>query len=89
MEGSEGVESLNKFSYMESVNATGTSRWHIRQIPNGENRKLGGGITTPSLCERIQKGWDLKTEVTQVFDPFTCKECLAQYLSHTEKPSST
>jgi len=51
------------FSFCEPVWATPTSRIHIREH-EGE-RKVGGGINTPTLCGRMMNyGWDLEGEVT-------------------------
>lgn len=68
------------FGYMESVSAGSRSPWHIRLIPAEETPKFGGGVTTPSLCGRVTKGWDLKVPLSEKHDQHICKECLAAYL---------
>jgi hypothetical protein len=52
------------YSFCESVHATGTSPWHIRKLDT-EGKKLGGGITTSSLCGRVTRGWDLEAPITR------------------------
>lgn len=67
-------------SLCESVHAGPRSPFHIRYL-DGAGKKLGGGITTDSLCGHVKVkvgGWDLEGE----FDarlPNLCAGCLAKY----------
>ena len=65
------------YSFCESVHATGRSPWHIRRLA-GE-RKLGGGIDTPSLCGRVTQGWDLEVEITEHHLEHACERCVQLY----------
>jgi len=60
--------------YCESIYASSFSRWHLRRPKTG--LKLGGGIDSPSLCGRIERGWDLNVRPDASHDPHTCQECL-------------
>lgn len=63
-------------SFCESVHATGTSPWHIREL-TAAGRKLGGGADTPALCGRdLCKGWDLNVEMTDHHLSHACKKCV-------------
>ena len=66
------------FAYMESVTASGSSKWHIRKLPD-RKLKLGGGITTPSLCGRVTRGWDLSVPLSAQHMRHTCTECSRIY----------
>lgn len=67
--------SAPEYSFCESVHATGTSPWHIRKL-DGEGKKLSGGITTPSLCTRVTRGWDLEAPITlHHLGSHVCKTC--------------
>lgn len=71
------------YSFCESVHATSHSPWHIRRLDDA-GRKLGGGITTASLCELVTRGWDLQVKITpHHLASNTCKRCLAIYLEQT------
>lgn len=74
-----------RFSFCESVTASGRSPWHIREIPEGEKLKTGGGITTPFLCGRKVNGWDLDVEITEHHLTHTCKSCFAEYTKRTKE----
>lgn len=67
------------YAYMESMHASSASPWHIRRIPKGQGLKLGGGITTPSLCGKVRDGWDLRSRLDQQYDPHTCPWCIQEY----------
>lgn len=67
------------FAFCESLHASSTSPWHIRQIPAGEGLKLGGGITTSSLCRRVTRGWDLKVRITEGHLDHACPSCVTDY----------
>lgn len=72
-----------KYSFCESVHVTGAGRWHIRRLTD-KGRKLGGGIDTPSLCKRVNAGWDVKVEITEFhLENSTCAECREIYLKET------
>lgn len=68
-----------RFTFCESVAAGSRSRWHIREIPAGEAPKFGGGITTPSLCRRVERGWDLEVVITEHHLGHACAECVDEY----------
>jgi hypothetical protein len=70
------------YSYCESVHATSTSPWHIRRLDE-QGQKLGGGITTRSLCGLVKQGWDLQPSLQPSHNQHTCIECLAEYLRQT------
>ncbi len=74
------------YAFCESVHATGRSRWHIRKLDDA-GLKLGGGITTPSLCSHIDRGWDLSVRIRPEMlggnQEVACKECLAAYKRET------
>lgn len=58
---------MTDFSFCEPSIAGSLAPWCIRQL-NGGMKKLGGGITTPSLCGRVSPtagGWDLATVVSR------------------------
>lgn len=71
------LEELDEYSYCESIHAGPLSPWHIRKLTGG--RKLGGGITTNSLCGRVAQGWDLSVPIALGHDRHTCRECLSEY----------
>jgi len=68
------------FSFCESVTASGSSPWHIRQLTN-EGQKLGGGIDTMSLCGHVKPpyGWDLNVAITNHHLEHACSDCVAKY----------
>ena len=65
-----------EYSFCESVTATSISPWCIRPLTK-EGKKLSGGVDTPSLCGRVEKGrgWDMQTPVS-VTESRACKKCL-------------
>lgn len=70
---------MSVFSFCESVYAGPRSPWHIRKLTE-VGRKLGGGIDTPSLCERVKQGWDLEVEINEFhLERNTCQDCLKEY----------
>lgn len=73
------------FSFCESVTATSNSPWHIRKL-DGHGKKLGGGITTTSLCALVTRGWDLDVELTEHHLKRSCRRCVAEYLKLKLKP---
>jgi len=68
------------FSFCESVTASGSSPWHIRQLTN-EGKKLGGGIDTTSLCGHVKPpyGWDLAVPITEYHLVHACTDCVTKY----------
>lgn len=66
------------YSFCESIHATSTSPWHIRELTE-VGRKLGGGIDTASLCGLIVRGWDLEVEITQHHFDRCCVKCAEAY----------
>jgi len=70
------------YSFCESVYATGTSSWHIRQLTS-KGRMLGGGIDKPSLCGTVKAGWDLGVLLTEHHLGHACRTCVAQYRKET------
>lgn len=65
-----------RFSFCESVMASGTSGIHIR-ILTGRGMRPSGGADTPSLCGR-EMAWDVPGVVNEATaaDPRTCRQCL-------------
>lgn len=71
------------YAFCESVTATSTSPWHIRRL-DAAGKKLGGGITSYSLCELVTRGWDLEVDINEFhLDKQACKRCRAIYESQT------
>jgi hypothetical protein len=82
------------YAFCESVSAGGASRWHVRKL-DAAGLKLGGGITTPSLCGRVRPmgqpypgepkrkgvgGWDLRVEITEDrLMRSACPSCALRY----------
>lgn len=64
------------YSFCESIHAGSASPWHIRVIPAGESKKLGGGITTTSLCGIVPRGWDLALAFDEAHFTHTCTHCV-------------
>ena len=64
--------------------------WHIRKV-GGAGLKLGGGIDTPSLCERVRPmgdnsgtikglgGWDLNVRISEHHLSHCCRSCADIY----------
>lgn len=79
-----------KYSFCESVTATGSSPWHLRLLDE-TGPHYTGGITTESLCGLIQPrgverglgGWDLKVKITEHHLGHTCRRCVAKYREQT------
>lgn len=73
------------YAFCESVTASSMSPWHIRKVPDGKLR-LGGGINTPSLCDRVKPfgeggvgGWDLQVRITEQHLSHSCRNCAEIY----------
>ncbi len=69
-----------RFSFCESVTASSMSPWHIRRIPTDtEPLKLGGGITSGSLCGVVKPvyGWDVPVPLTPHHLKYCCRKCRA------------
>lgn len=67
------------FSFCESVHATGASKWHLRLLTDA-GQKFGGGIDTPSLCGRVQVGWDINVPLSiHHLTQNCCPKCLILY----------
>lgn len=66
-------------AFCESVHAGGASKWHLRRLDEA-GPKLGGGVTTPSLCGAVRKpwgGWDVAVPLTRFhLENNTCPRCL-------------
>lgn len=57
--------SEDTLAFCEPSTATGPGPWHIRVLPAGEERRVGGGVDQPTLCGRdLHRGWDLELPVT-------------------------
>jgi hypothetical protein len=68
-----------KYSFCESVYAGPRSAWHIRELTEA-GKKMGGGIDTATLCERVKQGWDLEVDINEFhLENQTCKDCLEVY----------
>ena len=80
------------FSFCESTWAPPLGKWHVRRLTDAGN-KFGGGIDTPSLCEFIKQGWDLRVPINQfhlkevVCDH--CREALLQEIPLGSFPPSS
>lgn len=68
------------FTFCESVTASSASPWHIRKTTD-IGPKFGGGIDTPSLCERVRAGhgWDLEVRITEHHLSHACPKCVEEY----------
>jgi hypothetical protein len=78
------------YAFCESAMATANSRWHIRKVSEA-GLKLGGGIDTPSLCNKVRPtgdrtekivgagGWDLGVRITLGHLHTCCPECAIIY----------
>jgi len=77
---------LDRYSFCESVTATGSSLWCIRPLTD-VGRKCGGGVDTASLCGRVRvrSGWDIAEPVT-LSHVMLCSEC--KRLADTPKDKS-
>jgi hypothetical protein len=76
---------MPRYSFCESVFASGYSLWHIRELTDS-GQFLGGGIDTPSLCGHVKAdgGWDLAVDLTDFhLENNTCKQCLSIYMGAT------
>jgi hypothetical protein len=67
------------YAYCESVHAGSLSPWHIRELDQTGKLRLGGGITTNSLCGRVARGWDLNVPIAFGHDKHTCRDCLVEF----------
>lgn len=77
------MRKLIKFAFCESIHATGTSPWHIRELTN-KGLKCGGGADTKALCDR-EVAWDLEVEITQhhlIYN--SCRRCFQKFLQIKE-----
>jgi hypothetical protein len=72
------------FSYCESVTASSTSAWHIRQLTD-RDKKLGGGADTAALCGKTVS-WDLNADVSH--NDRTCPKCWEAYQNMPKEPKS-
>ena len=72
---------MNKFkkmcSFCESVHASGSSPWHIRELTKA-GKFLGGGADTLALCGR-KVCWDLETEINEHHLKHCCQKCREIY----------
>jgi hypothetical protein len=78
------------YAFCESTQAAALAPWHIRKLSEG-GLKLGGGIDTPSLCEKLRPmgdhtatrvgggGWDLNVRITDGHLDHCCKDCAERY----------
>lgn len=68
-----------RYSFCESVHASGSSPWHIRELV--KDQKFGGGIDSVSLCGRVKDGWDLRVQIAPEYFArgCVCKDCAAEY----------
>jgi len=76
-----------EYSFCESNCAGPHALWHIRELTK-EGRKLGGGITTESLCGHVKErmGWDLDVPIVDFhLKHNTCKRCAVKYLLRINK----
>lgn len=75
------------FSFCESVFAGPLAPWHIRVLSD-RGAFYGGGIDTPSLCDRVRPfgdgkghgGWDVRVEITDGHLKHACSACRDEYL---------
>lgn len=81
----------DEYAFCESATATSFTPWHIRKL-DGAGLKLTGGITTQSLCERVQPfkmktrgfgGWDLNVKFHEGHFKHICPACLEAYRKQT------
>jgi hypothetical protein len=75
------------YSFCESIHAGGATPWHIRKL-DGAGRKLGGGITSKSLCTRVDRGWDLDVKITKHHLTHSCRDCVKAYLAEAGEPTT-
>ena len=72
-----------EYAFCEPVHAAPLARWCIRRL-DGAGLKLGGGITTSSLCGRTKQGWDLEVRIRPEMlvptDKIVCLSCKPHYL---------
>lgn len=71
-----------RYSFCESVTATTSSPWHLREL-DGQGPRYTGGITTSSLCGLVTRGWDLKVAITEHHLGHSCKRCVEKYREGT------
>ena len=78
------------YAFCESVTASGTSPWHIRELSE-QGLKLGGGIDRSSFCGCVKPphGWDLRAEITDKHLGHACKECASEYRKRTDLGKSS
>jgi hypothetical protein len=80
---------MSSYAYCESVHAGGLSPWHIRELDQSGKLKLGGGITTNSLCGRVARGWDLNVPISLGHDKHTCRDCLIEFRAAAARPEGS
>jgi hypothetical protein len=72
------------YAFCEPTTATGFSSWHIREL-GPEGKKLGGGVTTKSLCGHVRPypsgigGWDLDVPITEHHLGHACPKCVQEF----------
>jgi hypothetical protein len=69
-------------TFCEGVGASGSSPWHLRWRM-GEEKKIGGGIHSDSLCGAVKAhhGWDLSAEPHRhgLEHSYICTSCRKAY----------
>lgn len=71
---------MPKYAFCETVHASGTSPWHIRELTSA-GKKLGGGADTLALCGR-KASWDLISDPPPAavnMPEHVCSECWEFY----------
>lgn len=68
-----------EYAYCETVNASGSSPWHIRKLGKA-GLKLGGGADTDTICGR-KPSWDIQSPVCDATlrAGVACRECESEY----------
>jgi hypothetical protein len=74
-----GPEEVPAYAFCESVAAGSASPWHIRKVTQEVGLKLGGGIDTPSLCQHVKRGWDLRVRIREAHLDHTCRDCASLF----------
>lgn len=87
----EIMKTSPKYAFCEGIGANHFSKWHIRKIPTDEILKLGGGITTPSLCGHVKLtyGWDLSVPIDEYHLEHACRTCVEAYLTEMRETISS
>jgi hypothetical protein len=85
------IKGSEKYSFCESSTASGMT-WHIRKLDD-TGKHLSGGITTPSLCNRVKPngpgrgelgGWDVNPDITPHHLGHCCRDCWEAFMKETE-----